>query len=130
VPKLDWAKEHERLWKELVPASGQALTVQGEIVRCTGRLTDEAYRNGNANWDDGHVRMCRFIEATLDDARTFTAEERKKIGDSVKKVIEQHENPDVSGAGSPHYVLTEMAVRWCLAHPEPRSRPADPALKR
>jgi len=30
---LQWKKEQGRLWKELVPAEGQAETLQGELIR-------------------------------------------------------------------------------------------------
>lgn len=123
-----WWEEQERLWNELVPRSGQALTVQGELIRCTGKLADEAYRNGNTNWGPGFERMVRFAAVTLDDPATFTPDERLTIQSAAKRIIEDADNPDVSGHGSPHYVLTEMAVRWCLAHPDPVPRPADPGL--
>ena len=51
--EVRWWEEQPRLWKELVPRSGQAGTIQGELIRCTGKLTDEAYRNGNVNWGLG-----------------------------------------------------------------------------
>jgi hypothetical protein len=44
-----WKREHARLWKATVPAQGQAATLQGELIRITGKLTDQAYRNGNCN---------------------------------------------------------------------------------
>ena len=47
-----WWEEQEKLWKKLVPAEGRAKSVQGELIRCMGKLTDEAYRNGNGNWDE------------------------------------------------------------------------------
>ncbi len=40
----DWKKEHARLWAALVPPSGQAAALQGELVRIAGKLTDEAER--------------------------------------------------------------------------------------
>jgi hypothetical protein len=52
--RMTWMERHAELWERLVPRSGQADTVQGELIRVTGRLTDEAHRNGNTNWDDGH----------------------------------------------------------------------------
>jgi len=128
--ELKWWEEQPRLWKELVPRSGQAETIQGELIRCTGKLTDEAYRNGNINWDAGHERMARFVGATLDDPQSFTPEQRGRVKDAVTQVIEDFERPDVSGHGSPHYLLTEMAVRWCLAHPEAIRRERDPDLSR
>ena len=123
-----WWEEQERLWTKLVPRSGQASTVQGELIRCTGKLTDEAYRNGNTNWSSGFERMLRFVRSTLDDPQTFTPEERAIIQNAVARIIADAADPDVSGHGSPHYVLTEMAVRWCLAHPDPIPRSADPGL--
>ena len=125
-----WPEEQARLWRELVPRSGQAATIQGEVIRCTGRLADEAYRNGNINWDFGFERMARFVGLTLDDAETFTADERAQIRRAVSETIDRYENPDLSGTGSPLYYLTEMAVRWCLAHPAPIARAHDPDLHR
>lgn len=67
APKLyDWKKEHERLWAALVPNEGQADTLQGELIRIAGKLTDEAYRNGNINWDSDCERMWRFVAKHLD----------------------------------------------------------------
>ena len=125
----NWWEEQPRLWKELVPRSGQAATTQGELIRCTGKLTDEAYRNGNINWDSGYERMARFVGDTLDDPRTFTPEELAGLKHAVTDIIENFEQPDVSGHGSPHYLITELAVRWCLAHPAPIPRAKDPDLR-
>ena len=32
---FNWWEEQPRLWEKLVPKSGQASTVQGELIRCT-----------------------------------------------------------------------------------------------
>lgn len=124
-PDLDWTQEHERLWKELVPRSGQADTVQGEITRIAGKLTDEAYRNGNLNWDRDCETMWRWLAETLDDPRVFDPERRRKIRATAEEIIRNHRAPDTSGAGSTYYFLSEMAVRWCLATPELRPRTPD-----
>ena len=44
---VKWWEEQPKLWKRLVPSAGQADSVGGELIRCTGKMTDEAYRNGN-----------------------------------------------------------------------------------
>lgn len=44
-----WQEEFDKLWKELVPASGRAETLHGELIRAAGRLTHEYYNNGNFN---------------------------------------------------------------------------------
>jgi hypothetical protein len=128
--ELKWWEEQPRLWKELVPRSGQAATIQGELIRCTGKLADEAYRNGNINWDSGYEHMARFVGNTLNDPQTFTPGELLRLKAAVTEIIENFERPDVSGHGSPHYLLTEMAVRWCLAHPESIPSVKDPDLRR
>jgi ankyrin repeat protein len=56
-----WQEEFDRLWDELVPSSGQADTVQCELVRAIGRLSDEAYRNGNGNWDEGYRLLAEYL---------------------------------------------------------------------
>ncbi len=125
---LEWWEEQPRLWSRLVPKSGQAPTVQGELIRCTGKLTDEAYRNGNCNWESGYESLTRFIAETLDDADTFTDDQREKIRSSAKSIIDNFKSPDLSGHGGPYYFLTEMAVRWCLAHPKAIPRTKNPKL--
>lgn len=129
IDGMKWWEEHPRLWKQLVPSRGQAPTIQGELIRCTGKLTDEAYRNGNQNWASGYEPLARFIGSTLDDPATFTPDELAIVKSAVTRIIEDYDRPDVSGHGSPHYLLTEMAVRWCLAHPVPFPRAEDPELR-
>lgn len=128
MSEIKWWEEHPRLWAKLVPNSGQAPTLQGELIRCTGKFTDEAFRNGNINWDSGYERLVRFVADALDDPGTFTPEQCQAIRASAESIIENFETPDVSGHGSPYYYMTEMAVRWCLAHPEPLPHAPDPTL--
>jgi hypothetical protein len=113
-----WWEEQPRLWKQLVPRSGQADTVQGELIRCTGKLADEAYRNGNVNWESGYEKLARYIGDKLNDPATFNEEEREKISNAVNEIILNFRKPDLSGHGSAYYYLAEMAVRWCLANPD------------
>lgn len=125
MAEYDWTSEYERLWCELVPPSRHADTVHGELIRCVGRLTDEAYRNGNLNWNDGFEKMCGFVGRTLDDPSVFCEAERAKIRAAVDDVLE-YEDPDTSGHGSSYYYLAETAVKWCsLRRNEPLAREPD-----
>jgi hypothetical protein len=130
VEPYDWTEEHERLWDTLVPPQGQAPTVQGELVRIAGKLTDEAHRNGNRNWDRDCERLLAFIAATLDDPATFSPEERAEIRSRIDDIIRDHARPDLSGHGNAYYFITEKVVDWCLAHPELLPHQADPTLAR
>jgi hypothetical protein len=42
-------EEARSLWQKAVPRTGQAATIQGELLRAVERLRDEAQRNGNIN---------------------------------------------------------------------------------
>lgn len=44
-----YSTEMDKLWDELVPSSGEADTVHGEMVRAFGRLNYEFGNNGNCN---------------------------------------------------------------------------------
>lgn len=108
----DWKKLHAALWDELVPPRGPAPSLQGELVRCIGSLTDEAYRNGNINWGPQHVEMLGFLSQHLlaDPAGG------KELAVALRK-LGHHRSIDTSGDGSPHYQVSEAVVRWCLARP-------------
>ena len=123
----DWKEEHARHWATLVPRSGQAETLQGELIRICGKLTDEAYRNGNLNWSDEHERKWRFVENHLSDASTFQDIELQEIKHAIENIIRDRTNPDLSGDGSCYYRVAEYAVRWCLAHPNAVPNPSDPS---
>jgi hypothetical protein len=92
----NWKKEQTRLWGALVPATGQADTLQGELIRISGKLTDQAFRNGNMNWDADHERMWRFIGRHLDDPATFTNKEGALIREKIEEIIRDNETPDVA----------------------------------
>lgn len=126
----NWKEEQARLWEELVPAEGQADTLQGELIRIAGKLTDQAFRNGNMDWDADHERMWRFIGRHLDDPTTFTAEERALIREKIEEIIREEDIPDLSGDGCCYYIITEKVVDWCMAHPAAIPHQKDGTIKR
>jgi len=63
VTTKTWQDQHQELWELLVPSRGATATVQGEVIRISGRISDEFYRNGGANWDEDYRRMANaFLE--------------------------------------------------------------------
>ena len=128
--RYDWKKEHARLWKELVPPEGQADTLQGELIRIAGKLTDQAFRNGNMNWDADHERMWRFIGKKITDDSTFSAQDRELVHEKIEEIIRDEKYPNLSGDASPYYAVSEKVVDWCIAHPTPIPHSEDPTLKR
>ena len=129
-PAYNWKKEHTRLWKSLVPPQGQAETLQGELIRIAGKLTDEAFRNGNMNWDAACEKMWRFVGRHLDDPETFSEKERRLVRDKIEEIIRDNASPNLSGDGCAYYLIAERVVDWCMAHSTPIPHQADPTLGR
>src|SRR4051794_21972595 len=123
-----WRTEFKRLWTDLVPAEGQADTVQGELIRAVGKLKDEAFRNGNQNFGKHHRTLCKFIRGTMVNGDVFSRDEIKKVEGWIDRILDS-EHPDVLGPSTCFHHLFEMAVRWCHAHPELIPHEANSSLR-
>lgn len=103
-------QQHQALWQLLVPSSGPAATVQGEVVRITGRIANELDGNGGINWDADYRRMA---DALLDHLRRGNSlpapdlDEAKILVDHLKRK-----------AGEPAR-MAELAVAWVARNPAP-----------
>ena len=60
--------------------------------------------------------MVDLLESTLLDG-TFEPEREHSLRANVAK-LRHHRSPDLSGDGSPHSLVNEAVVDWCLAHRE------------
>ena len=114
VTATTWGKQHQELWEQLVPAQGHAATVQGEVIRISGRISHEVLDNGGGNWDAqfrkmldaliGHISSgIALAPALLDEATALAHRLRSKGSD--------YEAPAR---------LTELSVLWVLANPQPQ----------
>lgn len=110
-----WQRQFDELWNLLVPSKGPAATVQGEVIRIIGRLSDEIARNGGGNWDKSYTQMARayinFVRGghPLDESEATDA---KKIIDEIIKR---------KGGGGDHDYdrLGELSVKWVGQNPTP-----------
>lgn len=119
--------EARTIWKTYVPPSGQAKTVQGELLRAVEKLRDEAQRNGNCNWDDGHETLARFVRETLVDSGLFDAKQCKDVARAIGRLLD-YERPETED--DVYDRLVERVVDWCRAHPEPVPHRHNPKLRR
>ena len=69
----------KNLWDTKVPASGQADTLQGELLREVEKLRTEAMDNGNLNWDDNFAFFCDNIKQTLADSNLFDSQRLENL---------------------------------------------------
>jgi hypothetical protein len=101
---------HEELWNLLVPSSGACATVQGEVIRISGRIADEWFRNGGVNWDRDYAAMARAFLAHVSSHHPLAPDDLA----ACKAVVSSlRDDPDSSKR------LMEWAVQWVEQNPEP-----------
>jgi ankyrin repeat protein len=113
-----WTRQYHKLRKELVPARGPANTLQGELLRLAGRLSYEAFNNGNMNWSKEYERAWKFLGKSLQDPEVFSRPEVAKIKLLVQTVVRHNDVVSSEIDGSPQDELCHRVVQWCLAHPK------------
>ena len=124
---MRYSDEAKALWQAYVPPRGQADTVQGELIRAVERLRDEAQRNGNGNWDGGHVILAEYVRDVLVDSGPFDEAAIREIENDVARLLD-FERPETSD--EPYDRLTDRVVEWARAHPKPMPRDHNASLHR
>lgn len=71
--------ECKYIWKNYVPKSGQAHSLQGELLREIEKIRCEAQDNGNINWDEDYLYFCDFIVKSLSEQSIFSEDEKNEI---------------------------------------------------
>jgi hypothetical protein len=111
VKATTWQKQHAELWELLVPSKGPAKTVQGEVIRIAGRISDEWERNGGVNWDRDYSEMALALLSHVGTGVALAAAEVEEIASIVKSLSRS------GGAGNDR--LAALAVGWVLQNPKP-----------
>jgi len=115
VVGASWEERHQQLWELLVPSRGVSSTVQGEVVRISGRIHDEFERNGGSNWDADFKNMAEaFLEYT-DSGVPLSNDERAEARGLVADVKLRRGNTAR---------LCELAVNWVARNPKPLKLPS------
>jgi hypothetical protein len=95
----------------LVPSSGQADTVQGEVTRIAGRIADEIYRNGGANWDNDYSKMADVFLSFVETGEGLARNEREEVR-SILRDLKKNQDGDTDR-------LAELSVKWVTQNPNP-----------
>ncbi len=107
-----WKEQYNELWAKLVPASGRAQTVQGEMIRIIGKVTYEVLDNGGLNWDDNYRKMLKSLSgfmSSFESSGNALVDEANRI---IKKISASSEEKSL-------YRLTEIIVNLVVANPQP-----------
>lgn len=107
-----WQEQHRELWELLVPSRGSATTEQGEVIRITGKASDEMFRNGGANWSADHRAMVDGAVALLGSRTELPPQSLADLRELTPTVR--------AGRGTETELarFSELAVDWVRGNPE------------
>lgn len=108
VQSIDLEDQYRELWDTLVPGSGKAKFVQGEVIRIVGRLRHEIFDNGGMNWDADFRAMRNHLAVLMAEGKAADETILRKI-----KSVSPHVDEGILDE------ITEAAVNWILANPDP-----------
>ncbi len=114
VHETSWQKQFEELWDLLIPSSGSAKTVQGEVIRITGKVRDEIYRNGGGNWN---IQFKKMLDAFILHIKSHNSLSISDI-DRVNSVIQDLRKNGDAETNDLNF-LCEIATRWVLMNTNP-----------
>lgn len=114
VKEGSWEEQYEELWSFLIPSSGAAKTVQGEVIRIPGRVRDELDRNGGANWDRDYRKMLQALPQYLSLGIPLSEQELAE----TKELIAQVHGKDFDDEPRLDR-LCQLAIAWIKQNPEP-----------
>lgn len=112
VKAKTWQKQHQELWNILVPTSGHADTVQGEVIRIAGKISYEILDNGGMNWDQDFRKMIDAMKEYLRMGENLPKEEDTELDRIFATVRKGEGEKEVEH-------LTELSVAWVLLNPNP-----------
>ncbi|ETT42413.1 ankyrin repeat domain-containing protein [Paenibacillus sp. FSL P4-0338] len=122
VKSTRWQDQHQELWEALIPGSGPALTVQGEVIRITGRISYEIMNNGGGNWGADFRKMLSALLLHFASGIPLDPAQLKEAAELAGYLRQGNGNDEPAR-------LCELAVNWVLANPQPVSLP-QPDYKR
>ena len=107
VKTQTWQQQYSELWEMLVPGSGSAISIQGELIRIVGKIVHEILDNGGVNWDDDYRKMLKAIPEYISQGLDV---KNKEIIELVKKI-------NVNSEEETLHELNKLIVKWVISNP-------------
>lgn len=149
---MDYLEKADELWEQYVPKSGQANTVQGELLREIEALRIEAQENNNLNFDEDFAYFCDFLWNTLEESGCIPYRKMRKVARALEKIrrygliaadynkgtITNRQLAELhKGSAALSYkkddlydVVLEAVVMFCEKNPRPIARHKNPSIYR
>lgn len=113
-----WQEQYQELWDYLIPGKGACATVQGEVIRVSGRIADELLGVGGANWDKDYQKMLSAEKNYLSMGTALEQQELLEL-DSLISGIGKNVNCEDALRR-----LQQLCVQWVQRNPTPIALPA------
>lgn len=116
VPSLRSDFQHRALWLALVPEYGPATSVQGELIRISGRIAHEIQEMGGINWDEEyramltHLSTLFLLGSPLNDAELTKVNAAADALRAGRETRQAHARIDD---------LKQAAINWIQQNPKP-----------
>ncbi len=123
----EYLKKGKYIWQNYVPNNGQSDCVQGELFRAVVKLQDEAQRNGNMNWDEGHEILTNYILKTIEESNILEGSELKQFKGDIERVLDfksPYTEDDL------YTRLENTVIDFFVRYPEPIKYKHNPDLHR
>lgn len=111
IKETTWQKQHQELWKLLVPGSGHANTVQGEVIRIAGRIGHEILDNGGMNWNREFRKMAASLLEYVSTGNPLEEQKLKELSKWISLL------PRVWEEGID--CITKYSVEWVTLNLDP-----------
>lgn len=112
MPEGTWSEQHEALWEMLVPGSGPAKTIQGEVIRLSGKLGREILDNAGMNWNRDFRAMLEALVCYFGEGKPLGDEELAEAQALITGVKRGNLRKTVV------FRLYELAVAWVARNTE------------
>lgn len=113
-----YQKEYDTLFDLLVPRSGEAESIQGELVRAIRKLESDYYRNGSANFFPHYRGLATFLRKHLRLKSIFDTATIEQIEKDIETMKEHGRGYVDYNEGEDCYDrITDRVVEYCRARP-------------
>lgn len=111
IKEKTWQKQHGELWSLLVPGSGHADTIQGEVIRISGKLGYEILDNGGINWDKDFKALAQALLKYVHMGNPLSEKEYDEFA-SIIRSVKRAGDAEINR-------MTELSVKWVTLNPDP-----------
>ncbi|MCD8212449.1 MAG: hypothetical protein LUC34_00015 [Campylobacter sp.] len=108
----NYADKFEDAWSQLVPSSGAAACMQGEIVRVIGKISHEILDNGGVNWDADFRKMTNALKEYFKAGESLETNELKQALNLIGQISLNSDNDIFEELG-------KFAVKFIERNPIP-----------